>query len=155
MKRVRIYWIRMCYKSIWLYLLFRFSLFAQCIEVSEDCEYKLFPFAHRGHYYRAELFEGESAKLKIMLYSGFAYRIVPCSDKEHSAIFELYDPAGVLLFSNREFAEVPYWDLEIGASGNYTIVGRRRKGDGCLVILIGKMDRNEYEQRVSRGEPGL
>lgn len=144
----------MLYKIIFFFL-FVFSLFGQCLKISEDCEYRLFPFEHQGQYYRAELFEGESAKLKLMLYSGSAYRIVPCSDGEKSAVFELYDPAGVLLFSNKDFAEEPYWDLEIGATGQYTIVGRRRKGDGCLVILVGRMNRFEYEKRVLANEPGL
>ncbi len=116
----------------------------QCNRTARRCYHPLRFFEYDGQYYRVQLFEGESAKLKVFLYSGMAYRIVPCADEGTEVIFELYDPTGVRLYTTQSHQD--FWDLSLGASGEYTIVGRLRKGEGCLTILIGYMSRDRYEQ---------
>ena len=114
--------------------------YAQCDEVADSCSAELFPFNSDGQYYRAQLFAGETAKVRITLYDGMVYRIMPCgrSKTGERLDFTLYDKKGNKLFSTEDVkAKEPYYDFSFGATTEYLIVAKFKSGDGCAAILVG------------------
>ncbi|MCS7073735.1 MAG: hypothetical protein NZ108_04625 [Bacteroidia bacterium] len=119
---------------------------AQCDKLAENCSSELFPYQSDGQYYRTQIVAGEEAQLKIMLYKGLYYRIVPCSgaDNKEKLHFKIIDKQGNIVFSNEKQPEVTYWDFSFGASGEYKIVAKYPTGSGCAAFLIG-YDADKWE----------
>lgn len=119
----------------------------QCDEAADSCSALLFPFSSDGQYYRAQLFPGETARLKITFYEGIVYRLVPCgvSRAGDPLIITLYDRQGNKLFTNEGRTGESAFDFAFGATSDYTVVARFKKGAGCAAILVGFQDAEEEE----------
>jgi hypothetical protein len=114
---------------------------AQCDDIAQDCSYDLLPFNSDGQFYRAQLFPGEQAKMRITFYEGIVYRVVPCSEdpKGNPLVFTLYDKRGNKLFSNAGTLDQRAWDFAFGATADYLIEVSLGKpsNSGCVAVLIG------------------
>lgn len=113
---------------------------AQCESAAETCTGSLAPFQPvSGAYFRAELFPFASAKLRIQFEFDRVYRIVPCgtSDRNARLVFNLYDRAGVLVYSSSSSPDRSVFEFDFGVSGQYTIVAGFEQGGGCAALLIG------------------
>ena len=121
--------------------------FAQCDEVADSCSIELFPFTFNGQYYRAQLLNGEEAKMEVTFYDGIYYRIIPCgaSSEGSPLIFSIYDSKNNLLFSNQHSSDQTqsYWDFSFGATSSYKIVAKYAKGIGCAAILVGYQEEED------------
>ena len=124
------------------------TTYAQCGQVVSQCKELVRDFSYDGNFYRAQLFEGEYARVKMVLYSGMVYRIVGCSSAEEGSDFELYDPAGVRLVKAKG-ANKKYWDVVVGATGKYSVIARQRKGEGCVALIVGYLPIEEYERKYN------
>lgn len=118
---------------------------AQCDDIAENCAYDLLPpFTSDGQFYRAELFPGESATLRITFYENMVYRMIPCSDnvRTNPVIFTLYDPKGNQLYTNQSTKDQLEWDFTFGATSTYTLSFKfaNPNAKGCLAIVIGYKD---------------
>jgi hypothetical protein len=122
---------------------------AQCDDVAQDCSYDLLPFNSDGQFYRAQLFPGEQAKMRITFYEGIVYRIVPCSEdpKSNPLVFTLYDKRGNKLFSNAGTLDQRAWDFAFGATADYLIEVSLGKpsNSGCVAIQIGYKEMDDEE----------
>jgi hypothetical protein len=142
--------------TILLLLLCLAPVQAQCPEVNDDCAGLMFPYAADGNYYRAQLFAGESAKLKLTFQQGLVYRIVPCAaDNSDPLVFSIFDGKNQLVYTNepdtpdnRAAIKDGYWDFSFGATSNYTIVAKFRKGKGCVAMLMGYQDPENDEELI-------
>ena len=121
---------------------------AQCGQVVSDCKVFIKDFSFDGNFYRAQLFSGEYARVKMVLYSGMVYRIVGCSSASEGTDFELYDPAGVRLIKASS-SKQKYWDIVVGATGKYSVIARQRRGEGCVALMVGYMPIEEYEKKYN------
>ncbi len=121
--------------------------YGQCKEFIPQCKTKLESFTTDGNFYRVQLFEGEYARLNVVLYSGMVYRIIPCAS-DGKVSFDLFDPAGVKLLSTTN-KKKNHWDVIVGATGKYTVVARQRKGDGCVSVIVGYMKTEDYEKKYN------
>lgn len=115
---------------------------AQCTDNAELCELDLLPpFTSDGQFYRAELFPGETATLRITFYRGSVYRMIPCSGnaKGKPVVFTLRDSQGNELYSNQSTKDQLEWDFTFGATSNYTLTFQfaNPNHEGCLAIVIG------------------
>lgn len=125
------------------------ALFAQCDEMADSCSTELFPFNSDGQYYRAQLFPGETAKVRVTLYEGMVYRVIPCGKSKtgEKLVFALYDKKGNLLFSNENSKVLEnYYDFSFGATSEYLIVAKYKSGSGCAAVLVG------YQEEDKSGE---
>ena len=120
----------------------------QCDEAADSCSAQLFPFSSDGQYYRAQLFPGETARLRITFYAGIIYRLVPCgvSRTGDPLLITLYDRQGNKLFTNEGRMGEGAFDFSFGATSDYTVVARFKKGAGCAAILVGFQDAEEEEE---------
>lgn len=112
---------------------------AQCDDIAESCEAVLVPYNSTGQYYRAELFPGEDARLKLTFYRGMLYRVVPCSGASgQRLIISVYDRTGKLLYNNETRGGDAYVDLSFGATSDYTLVAKYAgDGSGCAAVVVG------------------
>jgi hypothetical protein len=125
--------------------------YSQCDEKSDSCSAELFPFNSDGNYFRAQLFPGESAKLRITMYAGMVYRIIPCSGSKtgEKLIFDLFDKKGNLLFSSADAkGNTTHFDFSFGATSEYLVVARYKKGGGCASIIVGYQEEDENDLDV-------
>lgn len=115
---------------------------SDCAGSELACRSRISYFNSDGSYYRAELFDGESAKLRTTFYSGMVYRIVPCgtSSQGKPLLVEIYDHRGVGVFHSRTYPEKGYYDIRFGATGQYTVEVRFEQGEGCASLLVGYLD---------------
>ncbi len=120
----------------------------QCDEAADSCSSQLFPFTSNGQYYRAALFPNETARLRITFYAGIIYRLVPCgvSRTGDPLIITLFDKKGNQLFTNEGKTNDTAFDFSFGATSDYTVVARFKKGAGCAAILVGYQDAEEEEE---------
>jgi hypothetical protein len=124
---------------------------AQCDEKADSCSAELFPFNSDGNYFRAQLFPGESAKLRITMYEGMVYRVIPCSGSKtgERLVFDLYDKKGNLLYSNLTAKPTEtHWDFSFGATSEYTMVARYKKGGGCASIIVGYQEDDQDDLNI-------
>ena len=121
---------------------------AQCGQVVSQCKTFIKGFSFDGNFYRAQLFPGEYARIKMILYSGMVYRIVGCSSAENGTDFELYDPAGVKLIKAKN-AKQKYWDVVVGATGKYSVIARQTGGEGCVALMVSYMSIEDYEKKYN------
>lgn len=111
----------------------------QCQPQVAVCRGMVPPYQHDGSYFRAELFDGEMAKLRTTFYRGMTYRVVPCgkSSTQQPLSISILDNRGVGVFHSSSRPDQPYFDIEFGATGVYTIEMRYPSGEGCAAVLIG------------------
>lgn len=116
------------------------ALRAQCDDAADACETILLPYNSTGQYYRAQLFPGEDARLRLTFYRGMLYRVVPCSGAEDGArlLISVYDKTGKLLYNNESRAGDAFVDLSFGATSDYVLVARYAgQASGCAAVLVG------------------
>ena len=65
-----------------------------------------------GKDYRALLSGNEVVEFISMFYGGNQYRIAACTDVGGPLSFTVKDKRGNVLFTNKEYENAPYWDLE-------------------------------------------
>ena len=127
-----------------LFLLFGAPAVAQCDTIATLCSKHITSsYIPDGQFYRALLQGDEVAEFGLTLFGGTTYRVAACSGlSDGNLIFSVYDtaPERNLLFTNREHANGPYWDLVIANSLDVTIEAQldpSKAGSGCAVMLIG------------------
>ncbi len=140
-------WVRVYGILLAALLLPRFAA-AQCDAALPACQPALAPFQSVGpRYFRAELFPTGNAKLRYSFDFDHLYRIVPCgtSDRNGRLVFNLYDPAGVLVFSSPSSSSRASYDFDFGTSGQYTLVVGFDQGGGCAALLLGALPKDSPE----------
>lgn len=112
-----------------------------CDDLADNCAPLLFPYTYDGQYYRAQLFPGEAAQVKVTFYSGLVYRLVACNgDNGQPLLVTLTDKKGNKLYDSSLEGAEPYWDFSFGASSEYIISARFKDGGGCATVLVGYKD---------------
>jgi len=100
-------------------------------------------FISDGQVYRAFLDEDQSAEFDVTFYGGSTYRIAASAGvDENYLIFEVYDksPERNLLFSNMDYNNAPYWDLQVESTIDCYVEARldmNKKLSGCAIMMIG------------------
>lgn len=130
-----------------LFLNFQVSK-AQCDERAAACTNLLKPFHSDGQYYRAQILEGETVKMRVIFYSNLVYRIVSCNKSSDGKplIIKIIDQSGKQIFSNESDLN-SHWDFQFGATGLYTIQASYAQGDGCASLLIGYQSKDKYNAK--------
>jgi hypothetical protein len=99
-------------------------------------------FISDGQQYQALLFNAnETAEFTTTLYGGTTYRVAACSGfTDGNLLFWVYDTNKNLLFTNKDFANAPYWDFLINNTIDCVIEARldsKNPGSGKALVLIG------------------
>ena len=98
-------------------------------------------FISDGQVYRAFLSDEESAEFSTTFFGGSTYRIaVSAGKRQDYVIFEIRDEQDILLFSNADQGNAPYWDFKITSTMECKISTRldpNKKSSGCVIMLIG------------------
>lgn len=145
---------RMIYRwsqSIWLTLIIALSgnelALAQCDERASACFPHLKPFNSNGQYYRVQLVNNEKAKLRLVFNANLVYRIASCNQSSDGKPLniKIYDTNGKVVFSN-EADPGMQWDIQFGATSQYTIEASYPSGHGCAALLIGYLSKDKYAQ---------
>lgn len=115
---------------------------AQCDTIASICEKHITnAYISDGQFYRALLFEDETAEFNMTLFGGTTYRMAGCSGlTDGNLMFTVYDKERNLLFSNKEHATGPFWDLVVANTLDVIIeanLDTSKAGSGCAVILVG------------------
>lgn len=115
---------------------------AQLDSTMNKCRSKMvMPFVTDGQTYTALINGDEVAEFHSTFYGENTYRIVGYSGKEEgNLIFSIYDRDRNLLFSNIDYNNAPYWDLEFDYSMDCIIEARldsKNITSGFAVLLIG------------------
>ncbi len=128
-------------------LLTEWNLFAQCDERANSCLPKLKPFNSNGQYYRVQLVENEVGKIRLVFNSNLVYRIASCnkSNDGKSLIIKIFDINGKQVFSN-ESDTSNFWDIQFGATAQYTIQANYPSGSGCAALLVGYLPKDKYSE---------
>ncbi len=132
-----------------IFTLYFSNIQAQCDQVASTCN-PLTPFHSDGKYFRVQLLEGETAKLRINFNSGLVYRMISCSksDQGDRLSIKIYDLAGKLVFDNSKDTD-SQWDINFGASVQYTLEAKYAKGSGCAALKIGYLPLAEYKSKFN------
>lgn len=113
---------------------------AQCDTIASLCaKHIMSPYISDGQQYRALLLADQNAEFHATFYGGGSYRIAACSGlKDGSLIFSVFDEQRNLLFSNKDYKNVPYWDFKVSSTLD-VIIEATLSGtqSGCAVVLIG------------------
>ncbi|MCS7085463.1 MAG: hypothetical protein NZ534_05230 [Bacteroidia bacterium] len=115
-----------------------------CAQPSK-CVEALPPFDSTGHYFRAELFEGETARLRLTLSSDHVYRFVVCSETG-KPVLNLYDRSGVLALSTKQTGK-NYFDCHIRRRGKYTLTVTFERGEGMVAVVVGEAEKDAADQK--------
>jgi hypothetical protein len=112
---------------------------SQCQQAAGACKPLMAPFNYDGAYFRAELFDGESASLRQTFYSGMTYRIIPCGTSSNGGRLNVsvFDSRDVGVFHSRQQPGKNFFDIQFGATGTYRVEVRFENGEGCAAVLIG------------------
>lgn len=98
-------------------------------------------FISDGQVYRAFLQDDESAEFNTTFFGGSTYRIaVSAGKREDYVIFEIRDEQDMLLFTNADQGNAPYWDFKVTGTMECRIQTRldsNKKSSGCAILLIG------------------
>ncbi|MBT4774978.1 MAG: hypothetical protein HOL28_03925 [Crocinitomicaceae bacterium] len=98
-------------------------------------------FISDGQVYRAFLQDDEAAEFNTTFFGGSTYRIaVSAGQRADYVIFEIWDEQDMLLFSNVDQSNAPYWDFKITSTMQCKIQTRldpNKKSSGCAILLIG------------------
>lgn len=94
-----------------------------------------------GQSYRALIYDNQVAEFNTTFYGGAEYRIAAMAGSEKGQIqFSLYDQENNLLFTNVDYANSPYWNLEFDSTIECKIEAKldpAKQNSGCVVLLIG------------------
>lgn len=115
---------------------------AQCDTIASICEKHISAaYIPDGQFYRALLYEDETAEFGLTLFGGNTYRVAACSGTtDGNLIFSVYDQQHNLLFTNKDQGLAPHWDLAVANTIDVTIEANldpAKAGSGCAVLLIG------------------
>ncbi len=115
---------------------------AQCDTIASICEKHITAaYIPDGQFYRALLYEDETAEFGLTLFGGTTYRVAACSGmSDGNLIFSVYDQQHNLLFTNKDQGAAPHWDLAVANTLDVTIEANldpAKAGSGCAVLLIG------------------
>lgn len=117
---------------------------AQCDSIASLCsKHIIAQFISDGQSYRSLLLNSEEmAEFHTTFFGETTYRLAACSGKtDGNLIFNIYDQDRHLLFTNKNYANAPYWDFKVKNTLECTIEaqldGNKNAGSGCAVILIG------------------
>jgi hypothetical protein len=98
-------------------------------------------FISDGQVYRAFLQDDEAAEFSTTFFGGSTYRIAVSAGKRADyVIFEIRDEQDMLLFTNADQGNAPYWDFKINNTIECKIQTRldpNKKSSGCAILLIG------------------
>ena len=98
-------------------------------------------FISDGQVYRAFLQDDESAEFNTTFFGGSTYRIaVSAGQREDYVIFDVLDEQDMLLFSNADQGNAPYWDFKVKNTVQCKVQTRldpNKKSSGCAILLIG------------------
>ncbi|PCJ28335.1 MAG: hypothetical protein COA97_01515 [Flavobacteriales bacterium] len=116
--------------------------FAQCDTIASLCDRHITSnFISDGQDYRSLLLDDEIAEFNMTLYGGSTYRFAACSGlSDGNLIFSVYDKERNLLFTNKDYANSPYWDFEITNTLDCIIEAHldpNNLASGCAVLLVG------------------
>ncbi|GIV44379.1 MAG: hypothetical protein KatS3mg035_1502 [Bacteroidia bacterium] len=75
------------------------------------------------------------------------YRIASCnqSNSGKALIIKIFDMNGKQVFTN-ESDTGNFWDIQFGATAQYTIQASYPSGSGCAALLIGYMSKDKYSE---------
>ena len=94
-----------------------------------------------GQVYRAFLQDDESAEFNTTFFGGSTYRIaVSAGQREDYVIFDILDEQDMLLFTNADQGNAPYWDFKVTNTIQCKVQTRldpNKKSSGCAILLIG------------------
>ncbi|MBK6627870.1 MAG: hypothetical protein IPJ87_09155 [Flavobacteriales bacterium] len=115
---------------------------AQCDTIADLCaKHITTSYIPDGQFYRALLQGDELAEFSLTLFGGTTYRVAACSGlADGNLVFSVFDQERNLLFTNKEHANSPYWDLVVANTLDVTIEAQldpSKLGSGCAVMLIG------------------
>ena len=126
------------------FLIFNFSFLigahAQCDTIASICaKHIMAPYISDGQQYRSLLLTDQNAEFHATFYGGGSYRIAACTGlKDGSLIFSVFDEQRNLLFSNKDYKNVPYWDFKVNSTLDVIIEATLSgAASGCAVVLIG------------------
>lgn len=117
---------------------------AQCDSIASLCsKHIIAQFISDGQSYRSLLLNSEeTAEFHTTFFGETTYRLAACSGKsDGNLIFSISDQDGHILFTNKNFANAPFWDFKVKSTLECTINAQidasKNAGSGCAVILIG------------------
>jgi len=118
------------------------SSYAQCDTIASLCDQHISDnFISDGQDYRSLLLDDEIAEFNMTLYGGSIYRFAACSGlTDGNLIFSVYDKERNLLFTNKDYANSPYWDFNIANTLDCIIEAQldpNNLASGCAVLLVG------------------
>ncbi len=118
------------------------SAFSQCDSIANMCDKHLKNgFISDGQDYRSLLLNDEIAEFNMVLYGNSTYRFAACSGlSDGNLIFSVYDQQRNLLFTNKDYANAPYWDFKIANTIDCIIEAQldpNSLASGCAVLLVG------------------
>jgi hypothetical protein len=118
------------------------STYAQCDSIASMCDKHLKKgFISDGQDYRSLLLDDEIAEFNMVLYGNSTYRFAACSGlTDGNLIFSVFDKERNLLFTNKDYANAPYWDFKITNTIDCIIeasLDPNSLASGCAVLLVG------------------
>lgn len=124
--------------------LMQINSFGQCDSIANLCsKHIISQFISDGQSYRSLLLNSEeTAEFHTTFFGETTYRLAACSGKtDRNLIFTIKDQDDHILFSNKKYANAPYWDFKVKSTIVCTINAQidpsKNAGSGCAVILIG------------------
>ena len=123
-------------------LLFSNLANAQADTIMNVCtQHLIAPYISDGQQYKALLNGDEIAEFHATFYGGSTYRIVGCSGlSDGNLVFSVFDRERNLLFSNRDYANSPYWDFQFESTIDCIIeaeLDSKNLTSGFAIMLIG------------------
>ncbi|MCK5822549.1 MAG: hypothetical protein KAG95_00995 [Bacteroidales bacterium] len=135
---------KLLYIFLLLSLNFVFSskVSAQIDSISNLCSgYLKPPYISDGQQYSALLNGDEIAEFHATFYGGSTYRIVGFSGLQKGNLaITVYDQERNVLFSNKDYDNIPYWDFKFNSSMDCIIeakIDSKNITSGIAVLLIG------------------
>lgn len=115
--------------------------FSQCDSIASLCESHFTSgFISDGQDYRALLLDEEIAEFNLTLYGGSTYRFAACSGlSDGNLFFTVYDKNRNLLFTNKDYANAPYWDFKLTNTIECIIEAQLNPDNaasGCAVLIV-------------------
>lgn len=115
---------------------------AICDPIATNCQRHITDqYIPDGQFYRTLLNGDETAEFDLTLFGGTTYRVAGCSGTgDGNLIFTVVDKKGNVLFSNRDHANEPYWDLVVANTIDVSVEAQldpAKAGSGCAVLMIG------------------
>jgi hypothetical protein len=99
------------------------------------------PYISDGQQYKALLNGNEIAEFKATFYGGSTYRIAAASGvKLGNIMFSVYDNERNLLFTNKKYQNVPFWDFKFASTVDCIIeaeLDSKSLKSGFALMLIG------------------